>query len=303
VRKGLLIFNPKASTVSPRVRDVIAHAFSAEMSLEVAGTKRRHHATHLASGAAHEGFDVVIMLGGDGTLNEVINGLVGTDVPVIPLPGGRTNVFARTYGLPRDPIEATSIVLERLAEQTAPRVINIGRVNGRAFGFCASFGFDAAVVRAVDRRFRVKQKIGEPFFVLQAFNTFGFGYKRRAAPISLEMQDRRIESLKEVVVCSSDPFTFLGERPFRVCPNANSDEGLDVTALTSLRMSHILRVVAGAFRGGRHTRMRTVRALHDLTGFRLVCESPVPYQVDGEFAGEDSEFHLESLPNALRIIT
>ena len=112
MRRGLLVFNPGATRVSPRMRDVIAHALSDELKLDVVETKRRNHATHLAAGAAHEGFDVVVCFGGDGTLNEVINGLAGTDVPLVPIPGGGTNVFARTMGLPKDPIDATSIVLE-----------------------------------------------------------------------------------------------------------------------------------------------------------------------------------------------
>src|SRR5439155_3793713 len=155
MRRGLLLFNPGATRVSHRTRDVIAHALSAELKLDVAETKRRNHATHLARGAAHEGYDVVVCFGGDGTLNEVINGLAGTDVPLIPLPGGGTNVFARTMGLPKDPIEATTLVLRHLQEGASPRRINLGALNGRAFAFCAGVGIDAAVVRAVERRFRL----------------------------------------------------------------------------------------------------------------------------------------------------
>lgn len=300
--RGLLVFNPFASTVSPRVRDVIIHALAAEMTLEVAETKRRHHATHLAEGAAHEGYDLVIALGGDGTVNEVINGLKGSQIPMIALPGGRTNVFARTLGLPKDAIEATSVVLERLAEGAQPRELNLGSVNGRAFGFCAGIGFDAAVVRSVERRFRVKQKIGEPYFILQAFRTFFFGYKRKPAPLSMELLDDTFEQLKEVIVCSSDPYTFLGDRPFRLCPTADPQKGLEALAVDSLRMSVILRLVLAGFRGGRHGHMRAVRSLHDLPAFKITSEVPVPYQVDGEFAGEEREFHFESLPAALHVI-
>src|SRR5437899_1861365 len=149
MRRGLLILNPEATRVSHRTRDVIAHALSAELKLDIAETKRRNHATHLASGAAHEGYDVVVCFGGDGTLNEVINGLAGTDVPLVPIPGGGTNVFARTMGLPKNPIEATSIVLEHLHDGTEPRRINLGRMNGRMFSFGAGAGLDAQGVRCV----------------------------------------------------------------------------------------------------------------------------------------------------------
>src|SRR5437660_14407 len=143
MRRALLLLNPEATSVSPAVRDVIARALASELKLDVAETKRRHHATHLARGAAHEGFDIVVCFGGDGTLNEVINGLAGTDVPLIPLPGGGTNVFARTMGLSKDPIEATTTILRHLQEGVLPRRINLGSLNGRAFAFCAGIGIDA----------------------------------------------------------------------------------------------------------------------------------------------------------------
>jgi len=298
----LLIFNPEATSVSVRVRDVIAHALAAEMSLEVVGTKRRNHATALAAGAAHEGVDLVISLGGDGTLNEVINGLAGTSVPVAPLPGGGTNVFARTLGLPNDPIEATSVVLERLADGSEPRSVGLGRVNGRAFGFCAGVGFDAAVVGAVERRFRVKQRVGQPYFIAQAVRTFFLGYEGRRAPMSIELQDRRIEGLGAIVVCESDPYTFLGQRPVRFCPQAGTASGLDITALHSLRLIPLLRLVRGALTRAHHVRMRDVEAIHDVAAFRIEAPEPVPYQVDGEFAGRERELHFSSMPDALRVI-
>lgn len=305
--RGLLVFNPEATSVSARMRDVIAHALAAEMTLEVAGTKRREHATHLARGAAHEGFDLLIVLGGDGTTNEVINGLAGTDLPMAALPGGGTNVFARTLGLPRDPIEATSVILERIADGAKPRAISLGRVNGRAFGFNAGVGFDAAVVHAVDRRFRVKQAVGEPFFVFQAVRTLMFAYPRKTATMTLIDRSRdpsgvRTEGLREVIVCNSDPYTFLGTKPFRVCPKADPELGLDVTALTSLRSATVLGLVSAAFRDGRHLKARSVRAFHDLSSFQVECARPVPYQVDGEYAGEDTVFRFTSEPDALRVI-
>lgn len=302
MRRALLLFNPEATSVSPRVRDVIAHALAAELKLDVVGTKRRHHATHLAAGAAHEGYEVVVCLGGDGTLNEVVNGLVGTDVPIIPLPGGGTNVFARTLGLPKDPVEATSVVLERLHSGVEPRRIPLGRVNGRHFAFCAGVGLDAAIVRSVERRFRLKRRIGEWFFVAQGFRTALFVYPRRDRPITVRAPGRELEGMRGVVVCNSDPFTFLGSRPFRLCPDASHDRALDATALASLGIPTALRVIARAFAGGSHVRMRSVHALGDLDSFTVECERPLPYQVDGDYAGEGARFEFSSVPDALWVL-
>src|SRR5687768_11921903 len=147
----LLLVNASASSVTARTRVMIAKALSADHTVEVAETSRRGHATRLAQGAAADGVDVVVVLGGDGTLNEAANGLAGSSTALAPLPGGSTNVFARTIGLPDDPVEATQLLLEALAAGSIRRV-GLGSVNGRYFLFHVGMGFDAAVVQQVERR-------------------------------------------------------------------------------------------------------------------------------------------------------
>jgi diacylglycerol kinase family enzyme len=303
VKRALLITNPEATTVTPRTRTVIARALASDLAVDVAETKRRGHAQHLSAGAVHEGYDLVLVLGGDGTLNEVLNGVAGSDTPLAVLPGGGTNVFARTYGVPEDPIEATAALLERLREGNAPRRITLGRVNGRFFGFCAGVGFDAAVVRAVERRFRMKKAIGEWFFVTTALRLYFFAYDRRAAPLEIRLPDGSVHRrLRTVMVGNSNPFTFLGERPFQVTPLADPDRGLDVTALRSLALHHVLRFLWRAFGSGGHIRLRTVLGLHDLERFEVVADGPMPLQVDGDYVGEATRFAFESVPGALALL-
>jgi diacylglycerol kinase family enzyme len=302
MRRALLLLNPEATSVSPAVHDVIARALASELKLDVAETKRRHHATHLAQGAAHEGFDIVVCFGGDGTLNEVINGLAGTDVPLIPLPGGGTNVFARTMGLPKDPIEATTVVLRHLQEGTPARRINLGALNGRAFAFCAGIGLDAAVVRAVERRFRLKKSMGEGYFVLQAVRTVLFSYPRRERPMVLQCGDETVAGGRALMVCNSRPFTFFGTHPFDLCPHATLEGGLDAIFLTSLRIPTVLRIAASAFGSGRHTKFHSVHQLHDVEGFTITSSRPLPFQVDGDYVGEADRFSFEIMPSALSVI-
>jgi diacylglycerol kinase family enzyme len=302
MKRALLIFNPQATSVSAPVRDVIAHALSSELKVELAETKRRHHATHLASGAAHEGYDVVISLAGDGTLNEIINGLIGTETPVIPLPGGGTNVFARAVGLPRDPIEATATILGRLESGAQPRRINVGRVNGRAFCCNVGIGFDAAIVKAVERRFRLKRQVGDAFFVYQGLRLFFFAYPRRERPLHLDVGTEHIGPLHQIVVCNSNPYTYLGDRPFQLCPMASLERGLDLTGLASFRTMSVLRVIARAFGSGGHAKMRSVHTAHDLDAFTVTSDRPLLYQVDGDLAGEGTRFDFENLPRALAIL-
>jgi diacylglycerol kinase family enzyme len=145
VARVLLLVNSSASSVTPRGKVVIQKALSADHDVTLAETNRRNHASRLAQGAAKEGYDVVVALGGDGTLNEAANGLAGTKTALAALPGGSTNVFARTIGLPNDPIEATAALLDGMAAEKIEE-IGLGRVNGRYFLFHVGIGFDAAVV-------------------------------------------------------------------------------------------------------------------------------------------------------------
>lgn len=302
MKRALLLFNPQATSVSPAVRDVIAHALQSEVKLEVAGTKRRHHATHLASGAAHEGFDLVVALGGDGTMNEVAQGLIGTETALVPLPGGSTNVFTRMLGLPRDPVEATADVLGRIHDDVEPRRVTVGKVNDRYFVCNAGIGFDAAVVRAVERRFKLKRHVGDPFFVYQALRLFFFAYPRKDPPLRMTVGDRAYERLHQVIVCNGNPYTFLGERPFQLCPYASLERGLDVTALARFGAPTVISVVLRAFGSGGHTRMRAVTSLHDLDGLRVGSKTPVGWQVDGDFAGEDTTFEFATFREALSVV-
>src|ERR671912_1976787 len=114
----LLLVNSSASSVTPRSRVVIQKALSADHDVTLAETSRRGHATRLAQGAAADGVDVVVVLGGDGTLNEAANGLAGTETALAPLPGGSTNVFARTLGIADDPVEATGQLLSSLNRES-----------------------------------------------------------------------------------------------------------------------------------------------------------------------------------------
>lgn len=300
--RALLVLNPSATNVSRRVRDVIAAALAAEVKIDVVETKRRGHATHIAAGAAHEGVELIVCLSGDGTLNEVVNGVAGTGVAVAPLPGGGTNVFARTLGLPRDPVEATGVILERIRERVPPRPYTLGTLNGRHFAFCAGIGLDAAVVRAVERRVRFRKRLGDWLFVSTALREFFLSWDRSEALLRIRAGGEDLGEAHLAIACKSDPYTYLGARPFRLLPEATAPEGLDVLALRSLRTVGTLRVVLRAFGKARHTRMRHVLARHDVASIEIDARRPVPYQLDGDYLGEATRFELGLAPAALCVL-
>ena len=157
--KVLLLVNPFSSSVTARTRVVIRKALAGDHDVELVETARRNHATRLAQGAAADGVEVVVVLGGDGTVNEAANGLAGSATALAVLPGGSTNVFARTIGLPNDPVEATAMTLEAL-EAGSIRRVGLGVANGRYFCFHVGLGFDAALVEQVEKRAGLKRWAG-----------------------------------------------------------------------------------------------------------------------------------------------
>ena len=186
--KVLLIVNSSASSVTARAKVVIHKALSADHDVTLAETNRRGHAARLAQGAAATGTELVIVLGGDGTLNEAANGLAGTNTALAPLPGGSTNVFARTLGLPDDPVEATGALLDAVGRGSIRRV-GLGSVNKRYFLFHCGIGYDAAVVSLVERRGQLKRYAGHPLFVYAAIDTWLRHYDRRHPHFAVQHED------------------------------------------------------------------------------------------------------------------
>src|ERR1700723_3066016 len=106
-KRMLIIVNPYASTVSENLRHLVVHALQGRFEVDAVDTEARGHATEICREAAHEGYDVVVAFGGDGTVDEAANGLAGSDTPLACLPGGRTNVYCRILGIPNDVVDAT----------------------------------------------------------------------------------------------------------------------------------------------------------------------------------------------------
>jgi diacylglycerol kinase family enzyme len=299
----LLLVNSTASSVTPRGRVVIQKALSADHEVTLAETSRRGHATRLARGAAADGVDLVVALGGDGTLNEAANGLAGTDTALAPLPGGSTNVFARTLGLPNDPIEATGALLAAL-ERDSIASVGLGSVNGRYFLFHVGMGFDAAVVKQVERRSALKRYAGHPLFVYAGFATWFRHYDTKRPRMAIHYPDGSVVDDSYLTLClNTNPYTFLGNRPLNVAPDAGLERGLAVMALRTLSfaptMSIILSVLGSGDRARKHPK---ADYRHDLTSLRVEGYGPFPYQVDGDYLGEVEHLELKHEPDVLRLV-
>jgi diacylglycerol kinase family enzyme len=292
----LLLVNTSASSVTPRGKVVIQKALSADHDVTVATTNRRDHATRLARGAANDGVEVVVVLGGDGTLNEAANGLAGTATALAPLPGGSTNVFARTIGLPNDPIEATGALLAGLA---AGRIedVGLGSVNGRYFLFHVGLGFDAAVVEQVERRAALKRWAGHPLFAFSAVTSWLRHYDRSRPRFSVQGVDSTF-----AILLNTNPYTYLGNRPFDLVPEATLERGLASVTFRSLRLDHLVRSAGAALGGADIRRQRWLDVRIDQDRIAVEGHGPFPYQVDGDYLGEVDRLDVRHAPDALRLV-
>jgi diacylglycerol kinase family enzyme len=301
--KLLLIVNALASSVTARGQVVIRKALSADHDVDMVETSRRGHATRLARGAAAQGADVVVVLGGDGTLNEAATGLAGTDTALAALPGGSTNVFARTIGLPNDPIEATGALLDAL-EQDSIKPIGLGSVDGRYFCFHTGVGFDAAVVEQVERRAALKRYAGHPLFAYAALTTWLRHYDRSRPRFAVEFDDGSVvEDGYFMIVLNTNPYTFVGNRPFDLAPEATLDRALAVITMRTLDVVPFIGIIASGLGIGRSLRSsKHIDYRTDVNSFRMRAHGPVPYQVDGDHLGdvESLDFHHE--PGAIRLV-
>ncbi|MGH8824041.1 MAG: diacylglycerol/lipid kinase family protein [Jiangellaceae bacterium] len=305
--RALVVVNHRATTTSQRTRDVLLAALRHDLKLDVAETGHRGHAVDLARQARSDGLDLVVAFGGDGTVNEVVNGLLdesGRRVPDLAIvPGGSTNVLARNLGLPEDPVEATGLVLDAVrSHRRTP--LGLGRLDERWFTFCVGIGFDADVIRRVEALRARGKRSTVGLYTRAAVRRFFAQEDRSEGQIVLERDDADpVPGISMAVVTNCAPWTYLGGRPLNPTPQASFDTGLDLFALTGLGLAatlrHLAEITLTTVRGPRG---RDVILLHDQSGFALRSPRPVPVQVDGDFLGERSTMTLRSQPAALHIV-
>ena len=304
-KRMLVIVNPYATTVSDRLRNLVVYALQSRYDVEAIDTRARAHATELCREAARAGYDVVVAFGGDGTVNEAANGLVGSDTPLTCLPGGSTNVYCRTLDIPNDVVDATEHLL-RIADDFRPRRVDTGVMNGRHFVFASGVGLDASVVERVDRHPLRKARFGEYYFTWAALASFNRDYVIRPPKLLLEAAGQEVKAVT-VIVQNSDPFTYFGDRPIRVCRGAGLRTGrLGLTALRRSTPLEVPTLIARIFSGRSETLVRH----RQVTGFDPVTEArvtsldgrPFPLEMDGDFVDHFEEVRYSAAPRALAVV-
>lgn len=337
--RAFLIVNPRAtSTTAPR-RDVIVRALASLVKLEVVHTRYRGHAAELAREAAAEGHEMLFILGGDGTINEAVNGLLqprgtlrvrddsggpggtrarhapgagtrgdrhpdaGQLPALVPIPGGSANVFVRTLGMPTDPIDATGAILGAI-QAGRQRRIGLGLAGDRYFTFSAGLGLDAEVIRAVEGHRANGRPASPALYLWTAVRQFYSVTDRRKPALTMERDGHPpIGPLFIGIVSNTSPWTYLGHRPVNPNPCAGFDTGLDVFALRRLRtlgtLSALRQMIGDR---GRPPSGRHIVSLHDQAEITLHSRWPIACQVDGEYVGESECVLFRSVPGALRVV-
>lgn len=300
----LLVANPRATGASPERMALVAAVLDLRYRVDVAETRAAGHATELAREGSADGYPLVAVLGGDGAVNEAANGLAGTGTALACLPAGRTNVFARSLGVPGDPVEAAARLVARSRSSTFRRV-DLGLMNDRYFTFASGVGLSASINRRVDRRPELKSRLGPSFLAYSGLSALGDGYLGRRPHIRLSVDGRLLDGVT-LVVQNSDPLTFLGSRPIRVCEGAGLSTGTLSLALLRRTLRRELPMVIARLASGNASRVvshRQVRGFADVAtaGVTSIDGRPLPVEVDGEYVGEVDSVRYGVAPGRLSV--
>ena len=312
-RRMLVIVNPYATTVSNRLRNLVVHALQSRYSVEAVDTERRGHATQICREAARGSYEVVVVFGGDGTVNEAANGLAGSETPLTALPGGSTNVWCRALGIPDDVVDATEHLL-RIADDFHPRRVDLGhmradrsgevaRSDARHFVFASGVGLDASVVERVDAHPARKTRFGAWYYTLAAVAVFTRRYLLNPPAVRVTAGELTLTGVT-VIVQNSDPFTYFRGRPIRVAEPAGLETGsLSITVLKRASVLELPTLIPRLLSTRARTvlRHRQVEGLGELRALRVdaVDGRAFPVQVDGDFIGEFESVRYGVSPGGL----
>jgi len=309
--RAVLIVNPNATSTTRAGRDLLAHALESRVKLTVEHTDHRGHAIEIARSATRAGVDVLIVHGGDGTVNEVVNGILGecgpagTGPAVGVVPGGSANVFARALGISPDPIEATNQLVDLLTEHRRTRSwrrIGLMDCGERWAVFTAGMGADGEVVAAVEAQ-RAKGRTVTAARYIRVTVRELLASTRREPALTLHLPDREpVSGVHFAFVSNSSPWTYANSRPVWTNPDTTFETGLGVFATTSMNVWANLRLARQML--ARNPRLDAKHLIRDddLPWVRITSDTPIACQIDGDYAGRRDAMRFTSVPNALGVV-
>jgi diacylglycerol kinase family enzyme len=296
---AVLIVNPASGRLVAEQRGEVAETLGHFFDLEVVMTTARNEGIGIAADAAQGRPELVIAFGGDGHVNEVVNGVAGTDTTLAVIPGGTMNVFARALGIPDDPLQAVAFLRSSLRREA--RLVSLGKMDDRYFTSSAGCGFDAEVAGRVESRLHSKRRWGQPFFYWSAFRVLGDTYRHRSPSMTLRGPWGDI-GVAMSIACNCGPYAYLAGRPVVIAPDVGMERGLDVFALRSMRIEKLPSYVWRSVLGGNLVTARDAFYRSDLDGFEISAEVPFARHVDGEPLEPQADARFSIVRGALRVL-
>lgn len=300
-QRVLLLVNPRARSYAPSTVRVIAKAFGADFDVQLEETTGRGHGAERARAAVAEGFDMVVVLSGDGVINEVVNGLAGTDTALGVLPGGATNVLARNLGVPLDPMEAAESFID-LATASKARRIPLGSANDRYFVVNCGIGMDAAIMAKVERKAPSTRSSHEREAFFAALTEINRYVGKRDPHLTVRIDGSLEMAAISVLIANIAPYAYFKSLGLKLHPDATLSEGLDVLAVEQLPRTSLPKVTYEMFVGGKLDTVRDVSYAHDVRACEIAGSKPFPVQVDGEYVGEFEALDVRLHPDALWVV-
>ena len=292
-----MIMNPEARGVTPSLQHLMTTALEARFKLSVTETHARDVGVDVARRAVDDGAELLIAFGGDGLVNEVVNGMAGGEATLAIIPGGTMNVFARNLGIPTNPTEAADYILGR-AGSIEPRKMSLGLANDRYFTFACGCGFDAEAAARVEAHRRAKRRYGEPYFYAAALATFAASYALKKPFLTCE-GDFGVEEAVLAVGLVANTYAYLAGRPLRLGQPAPPDGGLALFLVRRLSFIHLPRYAFGALTGRFGPGAVSVS---DVEEFTVSGKEPVAYHVDGETLEPVEQIHVRPSPHQLNVL-
>ena len=311
--RAVLIVNPNATSTTPAGRDLVAHALESRVGLVVTHTDHRGHAIEIAEAAKRDGTDVIIVHGGDGTVNEVVNGLLGKPGPDRPaadtlpavavVPGGSANVFARALGISPDPIEATNQLIDLLgAHRGAWRRIGLMDCVERWAVFTAGMGVDGDVVAAVEAQRAKGRKVTAGRYIRIAVREM-LGSVRDEPLLTVHLPDREpVSGVHFAFVSNASPWTYANARPVWTNPDTTFETGLGIFAVTTTNVAANLLVVRRMLSKKAKIKGKHLIREDNLPWVRITSAEPIACQVDGDFLGMRDDMTFTAVPQALAVV-
>lgn len=278
-RPVVLVVNPNAGRLTERVRSDVIASLRARLDVEVYATTARDTGISIAQEVADAGEHLVIAFGGDGHVNEVANGVAGTDSVLGIVPGGTMNVFARALGLPLDPFRAIEYLVASMDKEA--RTVPLGQMDERYFTFSAGCGFDAEAAERVERYVPNKRRFGELFFYWSAFRVLAGSHRHRNPTMTLS-GPFGTERVAMAIASNAGPYAYLMDRPINVAPDVRLEAGLDVFGLRVMRIEAFPAYAWRAAVSGDLIHHDDVVYASDLDAFELTGDRPFSRHVDGE---------------------